>query len=558
MDEFPKGTLMNMFCYQCEQTARGTGCTVQGVCGKDADTAALQDLLVYAARGLSAYAHRARQLGVSDREIDVFTIEALFSTITNVNFDPERLRELVIKAARLRDRARAMYEEACRKSAQAAEAPGGAAAWTPAGTVGGLLEQAKEVGVAKSIETLGEDISGLQNLILYGLKGAAAYADHAQILGKEDNGVYALFHEVLDSLNRSDAGAEELLGMALKVGELNLKVMGLLDAANTGAYGDPVPTAVRITPLKGKAILVSGHDLKDLEELLKQSENRGINIYTHGEMLPAHGYPGLKKYGRLVGNYGGAWQDQRREFDEFPGAILMTTNCIQKPKDSYKDRIFTSGLVAWPGVVHISDRNFAPVIEAALAAEGFKEDGPQKTIMVGFARNAVMSVAGKVIEAVKSGAIRRFFLIGGCDGAKPGRSYYTEFAQAVPEDCVILTLGCGKYRFNKLDFGEIGGIPRLLDLGQCNDAYSAIQIALALAEAFECGVNDLPLSMIVSWYEQKAVAILLTLLHLDIRDIRLGPSLPAFVTPAALEALADKFNLMPISTVEEDLEAILG
>jgi len=550
--------MIKMFCYQCEQTAKGAGCTVQGVCGKDAETAALQDLLVHATKGLSMYAHRARQLGVKDHEADVFTVEALFSTVTNVNFDPERLQGLIIKAAHLRDRVRGLYEKACKKSGQEPEQLQGAAAWTPADDLGGLIEQGKDVGIPKALELQGKDITGLQNLILYGLKGAAAYADHAQILGKEDDGAYAFFHEALDFLTRSDADTDALLAMALRVGELNLKVMELLDAANTGAYGDPVPTPVRITPLKGKAIVVSGHDLKDMEELLKQTEGKGINVYTHGEMLPAHGYPGLRKYEHLAGNYGGAWQEQRREFDGFPGAILMTTNCIQKPKDSYRDRIFTSGLVAWPGVVHIPHRDFTPVIEAALAAEGFKEDGPQKTITVGFARNAVMSVAPKVIEAVKTGAIRHFFLIGGCDGARSVRSYYTELARAVPQDCVILTLGCGKYRFNKLEFGEIGGIPRLLDLGQCNDAYSAIQIALALAGAFECGVNDLPLSLIVSWYEQKAVAILLTLLHLDIKNIRLGPSLPAFVTPAALEVLADRFNIMPISTPEEDLEAILG
>jgi len=550
--------MIKMFCYQCEQTAKGTGCTVQGVCGKDAETAALQDLLVHATKGLSMCAHRARQLGVKDHEADVFTVEALFSSVTNVNFDPERLQGLIIKAAHLRDRVRGLYEKACKKSGQEPEQLQGAAAWTPADDLGGLIEQGKDAGIPKALELQGKDITGLQNLILYGLKGAAAYADHAQILGKEDDGAYAFFHEALDFLTRSDADTDALLAMALRVGELNLKVMELLDAANTGAYGDPVPTPVRITPLKGKAIVVSGHDLKDMEELLKQTEGKGINVYTHGEMLPAHGYPGLRKYKHLAGNYGGAWQEQRSEFDGFPGAILMTTNCIQKPKDSYRDRIFTSGLVAWPGVVHIPHRDFTPVIEAALAAEGFKEDGPQKTITVGFARNAVMSVAPKVIEAVKTGAIRHFFLIGGCDGARSVRSYYTELARAVPQDCVILTLGCGKYRFNKLEFGEIGGIPRLLDLGQCNDAYSAIQIALALAGAFECGVNDLPLSLIVSWYEQKAVAILLTLLHLDIKNIRLGPSLPAFVTPAALEVLADRFNIMPISTPEEDLEAILG
>jgi hydroxylamine reductase len=531
---------------------------VQGVCGKDATTAALQDLLVHATIGLSAYAHRAGRLDVRDGEVDVFALEALFSTVTNVNFDPERLRALIVKAAQLRDRARGVYEEACRKSGQTPEELGGPAAWIPSQNLSGLVEQGAEVGVAKSIESVGQDIAGLRNLILYGLKGAAAYADHAQILGKEEDGIYALFHEVLDFLGRTDADADELLAMALKVGQLNLKAMALLDAANTGAYGHPVPTHVRVWPLKGKAIVVSGHDLKDLEELLKQTEGMGVNVYTHGEMLPAHGYPGLTKYKHLAGNYGGAWQDQRQEFDAFPGAILMTTNCIQRPKDGYAGRIFTSGLVAWPGVSHVSGRDFTPVIEAALAAEGFAQDGPDKTIQVGFAHKAVLGVADKVVEAVKRGAIRHFFLIGGCDGAKPGRNYYTELACAVPKDCVILTLACGKYRFNKLDFGEIDGIPRLLDVGQCNDAYSAVQIALALAGAFDCGVNDLPLSLVLSWYEQKAVAILLTLLHLGIRNIRLGPSLPAFVTPAALEVLANRFNIMPTSTPEEDLKAILG
>jgi hydroxylamine reductase len=346
--------------------------------------------------------------------------------------------------------------------------------------------------------------------------------------------------------------------MNLKCGEVNLKVMGLLDAANTGAYGNPVPTPVRIEPVKGKAILISGHDLKDLAELLKQTEGKGINIYTHGEMLPAHGYPELKKYKHLVGNYGGAWQDQRKEFDAFPGAILMTTNCIQKPKDSYIERMFTSGLVAYPGVKHISDGNFAPVIEAALAAEGFTEDGSDKTILVGFGHNAVMSVADKVIDAVRRGDIRHFFLVGGCDGAKTGRDYYTQFAQAVPDDCVILTLACGKYRFNKLDFGNIGGIPRLLDIGQCNDAYSAIQIAVALSKVFGVDVNSLPLSLIISWYEQKAVCILLTLLHLGIKNIRLGPSLPAYVTPAVLNVLIENFNIMAIGNPQDDLKAILA
>jgi len=528
------------------------------VCGKDPETAALLDLLVYATKGLSMFAHRARELGVKDREVNVFTVEALFSTVTNVNFDPQRLQRLLIKAAVLRDKAKGLYEEACRKAGRTPETLTGPAAWSPAEDLNGLIRQGEEVTVEKRKERFGEDVTGLQELLTYGMKGAAAYADHAQILGQEDDDVYAFFHEALNYLTKDDPTTDELLGLSLKCGEVNLRAMELLDRAHTTTYGHPVPTAVRIEPVKGKAILVSGHDLKDLEELLKQTEGKGINIYTHGEMLAAHGYPELKKYNHLVGNYGGAWQNQRTEFEEFPGAILMTTNCIQKPKDTYEARIFTSGLVAWPGAVHIGDRNFAPVIEAALAADGFQEDGPDRTITVGFGHEAVLGVADKVVEAVKGGAIRHFFLIGGCDGAKPGRNYYTDIAQAVPEDCVILTLACGKYRFNKLDFGDIGGIPRLLDIGQCNDAYSAIQIAVALARAFETDVNALPLSLILSWYEQKAVAILLTLLHLGIKNMRLGPSLPAFVTPVALNILVEKFNIMPLSTPQEDLKAILA
>lgn len=549
---------MSMFCYQCEQTAQGTGCTVQGVCGKDSETAALQDVLLHVVKGIAMYAHRARQLGATDDEVNAFTLKALFATVTNVNFDAESLQQMVLRAAELRDKARRLYEEACAAAGQAPEQLDGPAAFVPEREREALVEQAGQVSVERRIDALGPDVAGLQELILYGIKGAAAYADHAQILGKQDEDVYAMFHELLDYLAARPTDADELAGKALQTGELNLKVMELLDATNTGAYGHPEPTPVRVTPRKGKAILVSGHDLKDLEELLKQTEGTGINVYTHGEMLPAHGYPALKKYEHLAGNYGGAWQNQRKEFDEFPGAILMTTNCLQKPKDTYGERLFTCGVVGWPGVAHIGDRNFAPVIEAALAAEGFPEDGPDETILVGFGHAAVMGVAGKVVEAVKNGAVRHFFLIGGCDGARPGRNYYTDLAQAVPDDCVILTLACGKYRFNKLDFGDIGGIPRLLDIGQCNDAYSAIQIALALAGAFETDVNSLPLSLILSWYEQKAVAILLTLLHLGIKDIRIGPSLPAFVSPAVLQVLVEKFNIMPISTPDEDLKAILG
>jgi len=547
-----------MFCFQCEQTAKGSGCTVAGVCGKDADTAALQDLLVHATKGISMYAHRARELGARNRDIDVFTVEALFSTVTNVNFDPERMLELLLQAAALRSKAKHLYEDACRKAGRTPEALAGPAAWSPAADQAGLVKQGEEVTILKPKQSLGDDVTGLQELLTYGLKGAAAYADHAQILGKEDESVFAFFHEALNFLTGEAPTIDELLAMCLRCGEINLTVMGLLDAANTGAYGDPVPTPVRVMPVKGKAIVISGHDLKDLEELLKQTEGTGINVYTHSEMLPAHGYPGLKKYKHLVGNYGGAWQDQRNEFDAFPGAILMTTNCIQRPKDTYKNRIFTCGLVGWPDVVHIRNRDFTPVINAALAADGFAADGPDQTILVGFGHNAVMSVADKVIAAVKSGAIRRFFLIGGCDGARTGRNYYTDFAQSLPKDCVILTLACGKYRFNKLAFGDIGGIPRLLDVGQCNDAYSAIQVVVALSQAFNTDVNSLPLSLVLSWFEQKAVVILLTLLSLGIKNIRLGPTLPACVTPPVLKVLADKFNIMPISTPQADLKAILG
>ena len=550
---------MSMFCYQCEQTAKGTGCTAHGVCGKDPDSATLQDALIHLIKGIARYAHRARQLGAKDRDVDVYVIEALFATITNVNFDPQRLVVELRRGKLIVEKAKSLYESACRAAGQEPENLSCPSGEQLAEDLEGLLRQGRAVGIAQRLEDLGEDVCGLQELLLYGLKGTAAYADHALILGQEDDEVYAYFHEALDFLTTKDAeDLGNLVPAVLKCGEVNLKVMGMLDAGNTGAYGHPEPTQVRVTPVAGKCILVSGHDLKDLDELLKQTEGKGVNVYTHGEMLPCNAYPELKKYGHLVGNYGGAWQDQRREFDEFPGAILMTTNCIQKPKDTYKGRIFTCGLVAWPGVTHIEGRDFAPVIEAALAAEGFAEDAEEKFITIGFGRNAVLGVADKVIEAVKGGALKHFFLVGGCDGAKSGRNYYTEFAQAVPDDCVILTLACGKYRFNKLDFGDIGGIPRLLDIGQCNDAYSAIQIAVALAGAFDCGVNDLPLSIILSWYEQKAVCILLTLLHLGVKNIRLGPSLPAFVSPAVLNVLVENFNIAPTTTAQEDLAAILG
>jgi len=548
---------MSMFCYQCEQTAKGAGCTVAGVCGKDAQAAALQDLLVFAAKGLARYAHRLKGMGVVDREADVFIIEALFTTITNVNFDADVLGARLREAREVGGRLKARYEQACSDAGKEPEALCCDECPLAEG-IDGLVAQAEALQIAKRREADGDDVVGLQELITYGLKGAAAYADHAQILGVADDEIFAEFNEALDYLAGNPTDIGELTARALKVGELNLKVMALLDTANTDAYGHPEPTAVRITPVAGKCILISGHDLKDLEELLQQTEGKGINVYTHGEMLPCLAYPELKKHKHLVGNYGGAWQDQRKEFDEFPGAVLMTTNCIQKPRDSYASRIFTTGLVGWPGVTHVADGDFAPVIDAALAADGFAETAEEKTITIGFARNAVLGVADKVIEAVKGGRIRHFFLIGGCDGAKPGRNYYTELAEKVPDDCVILTLACGKYRFNKLEFGDIGGIPRLLDIGQCNDAHSAVQIAVALAGAFDCGVNDLPLSIVLSWYEQKAVAILLSLLHLGIKDIRIGPSLPAFITPAVLNVLVENFNVAPVTTPEDDLKAILG
>ncbi len=555
--------MTQMFCYQCEQAAKGEGCTVKGVCGKEPNAANLMDVLVLACKGISGYAHRLRRMGVTDREADVFVIEALFTTVTNVDFDAARIEQWVRRAQQIGRRLRETYEAKCEEKGVQPESLCDPEDCLP-DSHDELMELAEEIGIDQRRKELGETVTGLQELVTYGLKGTASYADHARMLGVEDDEVYAKFHEMLDWLTTDAAkDVDALLGKALEEGELNLKVMGMLDQANTGAYGSPEPTEVRVTPVKGKAICVSGHDLRDLELLLRQTEGKGINVYTHGEMLPCLAYPKLKQYDHLVGNYGGAWQDQRTEFDAFPGAILMTTNCIMKPQDSYKDRIFTTGLVGWPGVTHIEadeegNKDFTPVIEAALAADGFTENAPEQTITIGFGHDAVMGVADKVIEAVKSGDIRHFFLIGGCDGAKPGRNYYTQLAEEVPDDCVMLTLACGKYRFNKIPFGEIGGIPRLLDCGQCNDAYSAIQIAVALADAFDCGVNDLPLSLVLSWYEQKAVCILLTLLHLGIQDMRLGPTLPAFITPAVLNVLVEKFSIKPIATPQEDLQAMLA
>jgi hydroxylamine reductase len=542
-----------MFCFQCEQTSKGEGCTKIGVCGKTSDVAALQDLLIYAVKGLSLYAVEGRKVGVSDEKLDHFVCEAIFSTLTNVDFDPDRLVDLIKQTVKLRDTLKARVQSAGGKI----DFVEGAATFIPETTVTGLVAQGEKVGV-KSDPDINPDILSLRELLIYGIKGVAAYADHATLLGQTDDKVFAFIHEGMAATLNQNLNADDYVGLVMKCGEINLRVMELLDAAHTGTYGHPVPTKVPLGAKKGKAILVSGHDLKDLDAILKQTEGKGINVYTHGEMLPCHGYPELKKYTHFYGHYGTAWQNQAKEFDAFPGAILMTTNCIQKPKDSYKDNIFTTGLVGWPGVTHIAGKDFAPVIAKALELPGFTANTDGKTVMVGFGHNAVMGVAGTVVKAVKNKAIRHFFLVAGCDGAKPGRNYYTEFVEKVPEDCVVLTLACGKFRFFDKDLGDIGGIPRLLDIGQCNDAYSAIQIASALAGAFECGVNDLPLSMILSWYEQKACAILLTLLYLGIKDIRLGPSLPAFVSPNILNVLVEKFNIMPISTPDEDLKAILG
>jgi hydroxylamine reductase len=547
-----------MFCYQCEQTSQGVGCQTLGVCGKDDTTASLQDLLIHAVKGMSIYAHHARQLGASDPEVDAFTIQAVFSTLTNVNFDPERLVVLIHEAVAMREVARNLYESAAVKSGAVPAEFGGAAAWTPAATLEGLLAQGQQVILPVRFLSESKEVADLQELILYGIKGVAAYAVHALALGAGDPQSFGKIHEILDFLTHPAPTADELLATALAVGELNYRVMEILDKAHTETFGHPQPAKVRLHARKGKAILVSGHDLHDLYALLEQTKGLGIQIYTHGEMLPAHGYPTLKAYEHLAGNYGGAWMDQAGEFDDFPGAILMTSNCIQQPKVSYKQRIFTSGAVAWPGVQHIADQDYAPVIAAALLAPGYAEDGTGEEITVGFGHNAVLSVADKVIDAVKAGAIRHFFLIGGCDGARSGRSYYTELAESIPKDCLIMTLACGKFRFNKLEFGEIGGLPRLLDIGQCNDTYSALQIALALAKAFDCGVNDLPLSLVLSWYEQKAVAVLLTLLHLGVKNMRIGPTLPAFLSPGVLALLKEKYNLMAITTADADLAAMLA
>ena len=546
-----------MFCRQCEQAAKGTGCEVMGVCGKNPEVAALQDLMLYGLKGLAIYAEKGRALNARDEVADMFLIEGLFSSVTNVDFDPVQLAGKLRKCYDLKEKMKAQYESAHReqKGGHAAPVIEGPAAWVIADSLEALVAQGQAQGV-KSQHSDPDVLSAIETVI-YGLKGMAAYAEHAFILRKTDEEVFAFFHSALAATTDPSKGLMDFVNLAMECGRMNIKVMGMLNEGHVERYGHPVPTKVQLGTRGNKGILVSGHDLRMLEELLQQTAGKGIDVYTHGEMLPAHGYPGLKKHPHLYGNFGGAWQDQHKEFPDFPGAIIFNTNCIQRPAESYKDRLFTWGEVGWPGIKHLTGWHFDEVINKALECPDLA-DAPAKEILVGFGHNAVLGVADKVIEAVKGGGIKHFFLIGGCDGAKPGRNYFTEFAEKVPKDCVILTLACGKYRFNKEEFGDIGGIPRLLDVGQCNDAYSAVQIALALADAFSCGVNDLPLSFILSWYEQKAHVILLSLLHLGIRDIKLGPALPAYLSPNVLQFLVDNFNISQIGDVDADLRASLG
>ena len=551
-----------MFCYQCEQTDRTgarPGCaSAKGNCGKDSTTADLQDLLVHAVKGIAQYGAIARTMGVPDRDAERFVLYAMFTTLTNVNFHAARFVALLREAAQTRDRVKAACEAHARAAGTAVPVLHGPAEWQPADDLAGLLKQAASVGIDAGLDTVGADIVGLRALVLYGLKGVCAYAHHAQVLGYERDDIYEGVDAALAFLAANPADVDALLAHALDLGRLNLTVMELLDNANTGRFGVQQPSAVRVSPVAGKAILVSGHDLGDLHALLEQTAGTGIQVYTHGEMLPAHAYPSLKAFPHLAGNYGGAWQDQQSDFARFPGPILMTSNCIIEPLPQYRQRIFTTGPVGWPGVRHLEHHDFPTLIRAAQALPGFQATAPEETITVGFGRHAVLGVADKVIDAVKAGQIRHFFLIGGCDGAAPGRNYYTEFAEQAPDDTVVMTLGCNKYRFNRHAFGDIGGIPRLLDIGQCNDSYSAIRIATALADAFECGVNDLPLSLVISWFEQKAAAVLLTLLALGIRNIRLGPTLPAFVTPGVLAVLVDQFGIQPIGDAGADLAAALA
>ena len=526
-----------MFCFQCEQTAGCTGCTGKaGVCGKTSDVANLQDELTGALIGLAHALDTAPKVSADTWQL---IIDGLFTTVTNVSFNEKTLRELI-------DR---VHEEKASLLSDCASCTS-------------MCGRTDDYDMEK-IWNAHEDIRSLKSLILFGIRGMAAYAYHAMVLGYVDEEVNRFFVKALFAIGE-EQGMDELLPIVMEVGEKNLKCMALLDKANTESYGTPEPVTVPLVVEKGPFIVISGHDLHDLKLLLEQTEGKGINIYTHSEMLPAHGYPELKKYPHLKGNFGTAWQNQQKEFDDLPAPVIFTTNCLMPPKASYSDRVFTTAMVSYPEMIHIGEKkDFSPVIEKALALGGYSEDktftgiNGGSTVMTGFARGTVLGAADKVIEAVKAGSIRHFFLVAGCDGTRPGRNYYTEFVKQTPADTVVLTLACGKYRFNDLDLGTIGDLPRLMDVGQCNDAYSAIQIAVALAEAFGCNVNELPLSMVLSWYEQKAVCILLTLLHLGIKDIRLGPTLPAFISPNVLNYLVEKFGIAPITTPEEDLKQLL-
>ncbi len=543
-----------MFCYQCEQTANGKGCTKLGVCGKTPEIAALQDLLIFQIKGISFYGKPLIEQGAHmDKSVVSFIENVLFTTLTNVNFDAAAHVELLKRSQQIKDELRGM-------AGDLPDVPAHAAYHLPE-TKSEMLHDAPLAGIMYD-KSLDPDVRSLRQTILYGLKGISAYGHQARELGYYSDEVDDFYILALEALTDDKLTAEELIRMMMRTGEMAIEVMKKLDEANTTIYQNPTPHSVNVHIKKGPFIIVSGHDLKDLEMLLKQTEGTGINIYTHGEMLPCHGYPGLKKYPHLVGNFGGAWQDQQKQFDNLPGCILMTTNCLMRPRDSYKDRIYSTNVVGWDGVKHIGknengEKDFGPIIKQALELGGFPEDEEAHDILVGFGHHAALSYAEQIVAAVKDRQLRHFFLIGGCDGARPGRNYYTEFAKMVPKDCMILTLACGKYRFNKLEFGEVAGLPRLLDVGQCNDVYSAIRIATALADAFETDVNGLPLSLIVSWYEQKAVADLLALLSLGIRNIYLGPTLPAFLSPNVLQYLTDTFHLRLISNAEDDIKTCL-
>jgi len=556
----------SMFCYQCQEAAKNTGCTIKGICGKNADVSNLQDLLIYVLKGISFWGSRGRKMGVSDPETDLFVAQALFSTITNVNFDADRFVSMIHKAIELRDGLKVRAQAACHKlhgNPCTGEGPDWAS-WKPERSdLDELITKGMSVGIMADLN-VNPDIRSLRELLIIGLKGLAAYTDHAYVLGSYNNDLLAFIEDALDATTNDELGVDELVGWVLKCGEMGVQAMALLDQANTGAYGNPEPTQVNLGVRPGPGILISGHDLRDLDELLQQTEGKGVNIYTHGEMLPANAYPAFKKYQHFVGNYGGSWWQQAEEFEKFGGPIVMTTNCIVPPHSSYQNRLFTTGLVGWPGCPHIADReegkqkDFSSVIEMAMQSAE-PQELEQGTIPVGFAHATVSSVADKVVEAVKSGAIERFVVMAGCDGRQTSRAYYTEMAEALPNSTIILTAGCAKYRYNKLNLGNIGGIPRVLDAGQCNDSYSLVVIANKLAAAFGVNhINDLPISYDIAWYEQKAVIVLLALLSLGVKKIRLGPSLPAFLSPNVIKVLVENFEIMPNTTVEADLEAIMA